>query len=313
MGTNQPMIDGQWQFREIDSSLFKAFLFAAKELNFTRAAQKAAMTQSGVSQKIAKLEAQVGQPLFVRVNKAVSLTETGQVLLDYIERQQDELEKLFEELGQGTQSLSGLVRYGMPHSCLFTPHFPLLLEAREKFPNVFLKVELCPNEEVIEGVIRRELDFGFITRKSENPALDHDLFAVEEYALVGKKSERGLKASADVIRELPFVNYPGMRNLFEIWKAGHFPSSRALNYESLSIAGEINSLHGAVTMIAHGVGWSVVPTHVVGNELERNKIHFFPGTEKKKIKSEIYIVSLKGNRQPSRVKAVLEAFYKMKK
>lgn len=307
------MVDTQWQFREIDSALFKAFLFAAKELNFTRAAQRAAMTQSGVSQKIAKLEAQVGQPLFLRVNKAISLTETGQILLDYIEKQQDELEKLFEDLGQGTCTLSGLVRYGMPHSCLFTPHFPLLLEAREKFPKVHLKVELCPNDEVIEKVINRELDFGFITRKSANPALDHDLFAVEEYALVGKKAERGLKATADVIRELPFVNYPGMQNLFDIWKSGHFPNSRSLNYESLSIAGEINSLHGAVSMISHGVGWSVVPTHVVGGELEKKVVQFFPGTEKKKIKSEIYIISLKGNRLPMRVKAVLEAFYKMKK
>lgn len=307
------MIHNQWQFREIDSSLFKAFLFAAKELNFTRAAQKAAMTQSGVSQQVAKLEAQVGQPLFLRVNKSVLLTETGQILLDYIERQQDELEKLFEELGQGTQSLNGLVRYGMPHSCLFTPHFPLLLMAREKFSGVSLKVELCPNEEVIEKLIRRELDFGFITRRSENPALDHDLFAVEEYALVGKKGERGLKSSADFIRKLPFVNYPGMQNLFEIWKSNHFPSSRSLNYESLSIVGEINSLHGAVTMISHGVGWSVVPTHVVGQELEHGEVQVFPGTEKKKIKSEIHIVSLKGNRQPARVKAVLEAFHKMKK
>ena len=175
------MIDNNRQFREVSSTLFKAFLFAAKELNFTKAAQKAAMTQSGVSQKIAKLEEQVGQPLFLRVNKSVSLTETGQILLDYIERQQDELEKLFEELGTGTKSISGLVRYGMPHSCIFTPHFPLLLKARADHPNVHLKVELCPNQEVVEKLIRRELDFGFITRRSDNPAIEHSLFAAEEY------------------------------------------------------------------------------------------------------------------------------------
>lgn len=306
------MIDHQWRFREIDSSLFKAFLFAAKELNFTKAAQKAAMTQSGVSQKIAKLEEQIGQPLFLRVNKSVSLTEAGQILLDYIERQQDELEKLFEEMGSGTQSVSGLVRYGMPHSCLFTPHFPLLLSARSKHPNIHLKVDLCPNEEVVEKLICRQLDFGFITRKTKNPAIEHSLFAEEEYALVGRKGERGLKASADFIRDLPFVNYPGMRNLFETWKSGHFAASRSLNFESLTIAGEINSLHGAVTMVAHGVGWSILPLHVVGPELEKGVIQVFPGTEKRKIKSEIHVVSLKGSRCPARVRFVLDAFEKMK-
>ena len=44
-GTSKTMVEVPWQFREIDSSLFKAFWLAAKELNFTRAAEKAAMTQ----------------------------------------------------------------------------------------------------------------------------------------------------------------------------------------------------------------------------------------------------------------------------
>ncbi len=303
----------QWQFKEIDSSLFKAFTFAAKELNFTRAAEKAAMTQSGVSQKIAKLEEQIGQPLFLRVNKSISLTDTGQILLDYIDRQQDELERLFEDLGKGTKNISGLVRYGMPHSCLFTPHFPLLLKAREGFANVSLKVNLCPNDEVVNQVIDRQLDFGFVTKPSHNPAIHHELFAVEEYVLVGKRGTKGLKATADFIRDLPFVNYPGMQNLFEMWKNDHFKGHRALNYESLKIAGDINSLHGAVTMISHGVGWSVVPTHVVGKELETGTVQIFPGTEKKKTKSEIYIVSLNGVTQPARVHTVIEAFRLMKK
>lgn len=306
------MIDNQWQFREIDSALFKAFCYAARELNFTRAAQKAAMTQSGVSQKIAKLEAQVGQPLFLRVNKSISLTETGRLLLDYIDQQQDQLEKLFAELGQGTRRLSGLVRYAMPHSCLFTPHFPLLLKARTEFPDVSLRVALCSNEEVVEKLLRRELDFGFITRKIESPGIEHRLFAVEEYALVGRKDKQKLKLSSDFIKELPFVNYPGMQNLFEVWKRHHFPVSRTFNFEALAIAGDINSLHAAVTMVSHGVGWSVVPLHVVGPELKQGAIQIFPGTEKKKATSEIHIISLSGIRQPARVQTVLDAFFAMK-
>ncbi len=303
------------RFKEIDSSLFKAFLFAAKELSFTRAAQKAAMTQSGVSQKIARLEDQVGRPLFLRINKTIALTDTGRVLLDYIERQQDELEKLFEELGRGGRSLSGLVRYGMPHSCLFTPHFPMLLDARAAgFPGVSLRVELYPNEDVVEMLLRREIDFGFVTRRSSNPAVDNELFAVEEYALVGRESgERPEKLSGESILELPFVDYPGMRNLFDIWRRGLFPGCRTLSVESLSIAGQINSLHGAVTMVTSGVGWSVMPTHVVAKEIEQGLVRVFPGTEKRKVKSEIHIVTLKGARQPARVAATLEAFREMRK
>ncbi|OYZ11959.1 MAG: hypothetical protein B7Y39_19090 [Bdellovibrio sp. 28-41-41] len=47
-------------FDRIDTRLFKAFLAAAIAENFTQAAEKAGMTQSGISQHIAKLEEQVG-------------------------------------------------------------------------------------------------------------------------------------------------------------------------------------------------------------------------------------------------------------
>lgn len=298
------------EFRDLDSGLFKAFLFAARELNFTRAALHAGMTQSGVSQKIAKLESEVGQPLFARVNKSISLTEVGRVLLDYIEKQQSDLEVLFESLGKGSISLSGRVAYAMPHSCLFTPHFPMLLEASANFSQVSLKVELCPNEDVIAKLLERKIDFGFITRQTRNPAVEHTPFAEEEYGLVGKKDSKN-PLSLDRINELPFVDYPGMQALFELWRQVALPKRRKLSYESLNISGQINSLHGAVTMLAHGVGWTVLPLHVVDRELKSGKL-FQVTIPKKVVSSEIFLVTLKSLRQPARVQTVMQAFCDMK-
>ena len=44
------------EFRDLDTTAMKAFYHAATTQNFTEAAQRAHMTQSGVSQHIAKLE-----------------------------------------------------------------------------------------------------------------------------------------------------------------------------------------------------------------------------------------------------------------
>lgn len=301
------------RFNELDSSLFKAFLHAARELNFTRAAERAAMTQSGVSQKISKLEQQIGQTLFLRVNKSISLTEAGHVLLDYIERQQDELDELFEKLGVNQKSVKGLVRYAMPHSCLFTPHFPLLLKAREKFLAVTLRVSLCSNEDVEQLLLNREMDFGFLTRKSDNPAFAQDLFAVEEYVLVGSPDLiKKLKPSLENLHTMPFVNYPGMQNLFDSWKRVVASKKRSLSFESLAIAGEINSLHGAVTMLSHGVGFSIVPMHVVAQELKRREIEIVHTGTKREVHSEIYIAKLTAAPSLARVRIVLGAFNEMK-
>jgi len=48
-------------FARLDGGSFKAFVAAAKALNFTTAAEKAAMTQSGVSQHVARLERELGR------------------------------------------------------------------------------------------------------------------------------------------------------------------------------------------------------------------------------------------------------------
>src|SRR2546430_2290569 len=145
----------------LDSNLFKAFYWAAIELNFTRAAECAAMTQSGISQQIAKLEDQMEVALFERVNKQVFLTEAGRKLLQYIEQQHDELTNLKEIVHSEQQIVSGLVRYAMPQSCLFTPHYPLLLQKHHDYPDVQLRIELCPNDEVVAKLLDQNIDFGF--------------------------------------------------------------------------------------------------------------------------------------------------------
>jgi DNA-binding transcriptional LysR family regulator len=307
------MIDST-KYLELESSYFKAFLHAARELNFTRAAEKAAMTQSGVSQQIDKLEKQLGLPLFHRINKNVTLSQAGRLLLDYVESHQDSLGDLFNRLGISERSLSGKVGYAMPHSCLFTPHFPLLLQARKNFPEVDLKVTLCSNEEIVQLLLKREIDFGFLTQKSNNPALSHELFAVEEYLMVASPEwVRNHRPKLEEISNHPFVSYPGMGNLFDTWKRHYLPKKRNLSSESLKIHGEINSLNGAVTMLTHGMGLSVVPSHVVQQEIKRNQLEILSFGNRTKVQSEICIVQLKDLQQPERVKVVLNEFELIKK
>lgn len=296
----------------LDSSLFKAFYWAATELNFTRAAQKAAMTQSGVSQQVAKLEAQLRVPLFERVNKQVFLTPAGDQLMQYIDRQNDEIAKLKEFIHSELQVVSGQVRYAMPQSCLFTPHFAELLEKRKTFPEVRLKVDLCPNEEVFAKLLGREIDFGFVTRESQNPAIQHERFAREEYILVGSSKLDEPSYRPKEILGLPFVDYPGMHVLFEIWREHFFPTSRMLTHESLRPVGTINSLHGAVTMLLEGVGYSVMPTHCAEPWIGKRKLREF-APNKSKVFADIYIVTLVGYHLPSRVQHVIGAFREMKK
>ena len=299
-------------FARLDHGSFKAFAAAAKTLNFTAAAETAAMTQSGVSQHVARLERQLGAQLFTRVNKTVSLTKAGELLLCFIEGQRKETERLFERVHGEVGRLSGKVRYGMPHSCLFTPHFPLLLKKRAKFPQIDLEVQLIPNETLFERLLDRKLDFGFATKICcYDPAVRSELFAQEEYVLVGRDPARLRGLNKESVLAQGFIAYPGMDILFDLW-ARHYMGAGKLSHESLKLTGVIDGLHGAITMLEHGVGLSVVPRHCVENQLKDGTLFEAAKPKKGALYNEIHIVTLKGVEQPRRVRAVLDAFWEMK-
>jgi DNA-binding transcriptional LysR family regulator len=58
----------------------EAFEAAARHLSFTKAADELALTQSAVSRQVAALEAFFGVPLFLRLHRALRLSEAGQML-----------------------------------------------------------------------------------------------------------------------------------------------------------------------------------------------------------------------------------------
>src|SRR6185436_16280053 len=59
------------------------FVAVAEEANFTRAAERVHISQSGVSAQIRALETHLGGPLFDRSGRVARLTEVGTVALPY--------------------------------------------------------------------------------------------------------------------------------------------------------------------------------------------------------------------------------------
>lgn len=58
----------------------RQFLKVIEHQNFTRAARAVGLSQPALSRSIARLEADLGQPVFERQGRQVTLTETGQLL-----------------------------------------------------------------------------------------------------------------------------------------------------------------------------------------------------------------------------------------
>lgn len=102
----------------LDSDLMRGFLAVVETGSVTRAADRLGRTQSAVSMQIRKLEDSLGQALFVRGARGVSMTPRGQQLLPYAQRVAGLLDEAATALR--VKPLTGPVRVGIPDEYLET-------------------------------------------------------------------------------------------------------------------------------------------------------------------------------------------------
>lgn len=307
-------MDGTMQFnpkhfQRLDVKCFKAFIAAAETENFTSAADLAAMTQSGISQNIKKLEEQLGHPLFKRVDKNVTLTSTGHILVGYVKSYLDGMECFFEDILQDQELIEGKVCYTMPPSCSMSPHFPMLLKKRLEYPGIELQIHLAPNNEVFERILSGKSDFGFVTEKVLNQSLVYQPFCQEKYVLTYNNQVDHI--SPQKLLEYKWIRYPGVEIYFDFWAKHFLPEIKNIDHRSLSYAGEINSIEGAREMVAGGLGISIFPTHTIADYVEQEKLFCYEPEDYEPLLNTIYIITHANHKQPKRVQRVIDWFTEM--
>jgi DNA-binding transcriptional LysR family regulator len=303
-------VPGLNDLTSLDPKLFPAFVAAAELLNFTQAARRAHMTQSGVSQHVAKLEEQLGVQLFKRVTKHVFLTDAGRALLRYIHDQSSIWSEFLESVRSEEHALSGEVSYAMPPSCLMSPHFSMLLERRATQKNIHLYVQIKSSPEVIDLILKNEVHFGFVTQRPEHPSLSFEHFCDEEYILTSTDAQALESMTPDDLFRMHTIDYPGADVYYNAWLRHHLPGETR-DYYSLVHSGRINAIDGAVTMVCGGLGCGVFPRHCVDAALRAGVLHEYRGKQSP-LSNAIHICQIKDNVPLRRVHQVISWFREMK-
>jgi len=295
--------------RFLDPKLFTAFAAAAELENFTRAAQVARMTQSGVSQHVAKLEEQIGRQLFKRIGKKVVLTQAGKMLLHFLHSHVADLDSFFDRVQTEQTALSGTVSYAMPPSCLFSTHFQDLLEKRRQHPDLRLKVTVASSPEILDLVLQNTVDFGFLTVRPENPALMLQPYCDEEYVFVSANQLAMSTMRPEDVFAHAMIAYPGADVYYNAWIRHYLPHEKR-DFHSLMRTGEINSLDGAITMVVGGLGSGIFPQHCVQAKIDAGAL-FRLQTKGPPLLNAVFMARLAEAVPPRRVSQVMEWFFEM--
>jgi DNA-binding transcriptional LysR family regulator len=129
----------------------------------SRAADELLLTQPAVSRQIIALEEELGERLFDRIGKKMSLTRAGETLLGHAEKILRSVEEAKTAVRDLSEQCSGdLVIGASDHVSIH--RLPGVLKAyKTAFPKVSLILHCHKSETILDMVVRNQLDLGVIT------------------------------------------------------------------------------------------------------------------------------------------------------
>ncbi|MET0418109.1 MAG: LysR family transcriptional regulator [Actinoplanes sp.] len=151
---------------------FEYFVAVAEERNFTRAAARLHVVQSGVSAVIKALERELGTALLERTSKRVALTDAGEALLPRARAALDAVHAARDAVDEVLGGLRGTVRIGTLTS-VGVIALPALLGAfHRSHPEVALRLIVSPRGSVglLDALADGSLDVAFVSVPGRPPS-----------------------------------------------------------------------------------------------------------------------------------------------
>lgn len=134
------------------------FLKVAETLNFSVASKELFITQSTLSQQISQMEKELDQKLFLRNSHEVMLTEAGHTLLPLARETVNNANTCILKLQELKSLIAGELNIGVTFS-FSSIATETLMDFLKKYPKVKLNVCYASMEELMEKLVRHELDF----------------------------------------------------------------------------------------------------------------------------------------------------------
>ena len=247
----------------------RVFVTVAGERSFSKAAKKLRRTQPAVSQAIRRLEKTAGERLIDRSSRDGTLTDAGDLLLDYAHR----LLRLAEEASGAVSELrdvkKGRVIVGSNEGTVHTV-LPLIEAFQREHPGVFVEVRRLAARQLPQEVLLRTVDFGIITFKPAERGLDSVLLGTDELVLLVPPGHALASSKEITMEEMGRQSIiahndpsPARERVLRLYQQRHAP---------LNILMSLPSLDGIKRAVEMGLGVALLPRRCAQAEIARRQL-----------------------------------------
>jgi len=146
----------------INVDLLRTFVEVSRIEHLGRAAEALQSDQSTVSRKIARLEKEVGVPLFERIGRSIRLTQAGKRFVTRAERMLGDVRDAVVEAAGTVSAESGEVHVGFLHTVGARWLPERLARFLESYPGVRFVLTEGTTAEVVAGLLDGRFDIGIL-------------------------------------------------------------------------------------------------------------------------------------------------------
>jgi LysR family positive regulator for ilvC len=241
----------------MDTQALETFIKTAELLHFGKASRACNLSPSALTRMIQRLEEELGQPLFIRDNRSVALTDAGNQLLVYARNAVQEWQHFRETVAEQDKQIAGSISVYASITAVYSL-LPELLEAyRSAHPGVQLALRTGAAERAIEQIMNGEIDLAVAALPDQKQSLLQFMPLAETPLLFIApktpdfplpKTERKIDLS-----QIPLVvPQSGVaRHRLDVWLRQHGVSP--------NISTEVSGNEALIAMVRLGAGVGIVP------------------------------------------------------
>lgn len=260
----------------IDLYKLKIFWVVVGAGSFSNAAEQLYITQSAVSQHIKDLEASLGETLFERGWRGVTLTAYGETLARYARDIFALVAQAERELINVTRLSSGKVSIGVTPVIGIYRAPEWVQRFRARYPQLTVTMQTGSPTQIGHDVLTGRLDFGLIegdideshTAKLKSLTLEH----IEHQAVIGVKhalwnQSREPDLALDTLREYSLI-LPEPHSPSRLWL------EQTLRQHGIDpkVGAEFDNLESMKRVVMGGMCLAILPPYVVQDELAHDRL-----------------------------------------
>lgn len=252
----------------------KLFLDIAQSRSFIRSAEKNYMTASTLTRHIQRIEEELGQPLFLRDNRQVQLTEAGEKFLIFAKQSWSEWQYLQHQLAPSEGELEGELKVFCSVTAAYS-HLPQVIERfRQVHPKVEIKLSTGDPAQAVNMVQSFEADVS-LTGKPEHLPSSIAFHYIDDITLsvivprVACMATQLLQQPAIDWKQIPFilpVDGP-VRKRIERW-------FKEMKIKEPKIYATVAGHEAIVSMVALGCGVALLPDVVIKHSPMHNQVSY---------------------------------------